>query len=105
MRTTHLPYEVEASLRKDFHAAQKKIEEILIGGKPNHAVLTPQYLTPQLDEAGQVPRSDDRGELHHYRRVRNVLEYIFEHDGAIREKYRDMLQQIHAPSYITAMIT
>jgi hypothetical protein len=104
MRTTQLPYEVEALLRKDFHAAQKHIEEILIGGKPNRPVLTPHYLTPRVDATVEVPRSDDHGELHHYRRVRNVLEYIFEHDGKIREKYREMLQQIHAPQHIMGLI-
>jgi len=104
MRTTQLPYEVEAQIRKDFHAVQKRIEDILIGGKPNRRVLTPQYLSPHLDEATEVPRHDDRGELHHYRRVRNVLEYIFEHDGMIREKYREMLLQIHAPQHIMSLI-
>jgi hypothetical protein len=102
MRTTQLPYEVE--IRKDFHAAQKHIEEILIGGKRNHRVLSPNYLTPRIESTAEVPKTDEHGEYHHYRRVRSVLEYILEHDGTIREKYREMLQQIHAPSYIMALI-
>jgi len=104
MRTTHLTYDVEIQLRKDFHAVHKRIEEILIGGKANHEVISPRYVTPQVNMAAELPRSDDRGELHHYRRVRNVVEYIFEHDGMIREKYRELLQQIHAPKYIMDLI-
>ena len=104
MRSTQLPYDLEMMIRKDFHAAQKHIEEILVGGKRNHHVLAPKYLTPDVEPVGEVPKTDDHGEYHHYRRVRSVLEYILEHDGTIREKYREMLEKIHAPSYIMALI-
>jgi hypothetical protein len=103
VRVTQLPYEVEAMLRRDLHSVHRHIEELLLGGRANHRVVVPGYLTPKLDSS-TVHKTDEHGELRHYHRVRNVLEYIFEHDGKIREKYRPLLTEIHAPQHVTALV-
>ena len=104
MRTTQLPYEVEMLIRKDLHVVYKNIDELLVGGKSNHEVLEPNYLMPVTQKATTVPKTDPRGELYHFRKVRSVLEYIFEHDGMIRDKYRPMLVEIGAPSHVMALL-
>lgn len=102
-RTTHLPYEVEALLRKDLLQAHKHVDDVLMVGKPNRRVLVPSFLHPQLD-AEEVPKTDEAGELHHYKVVRSLLEYIFEHDGRIKVKYRRLLEQVQVPPYIKALM-
>ena len=102
-RTTHLPYEVEAMLRKDLLQTNKHVDDVLVVGKPNRRVLTPSFLHPHLDTE-EVGKTDEAGELHHYKLVRSVLEYIFEHDGQIKTKYRRLLEQVQAPPYIKALM-
>ena len=104
MKTTSLPAELEAQLRKDLRAITMKIEEILLIGKANHPVEVAEYTKPTLDESRTVPKTDPSGALVHYHRVRNVLEYIFEHDGKIKEKYRRMLNEIRAPNYLISLL-
>ena len=104
MRATQLPYEVEAMLRRDLHQVHKHIEEILLGHKPNHKLERATYLTPKVDQAAAVHKTDEHGELRHYLKVRSILEYIFEHDGRIKEKYRPMLRDIEAPQHVVALI-
>lgn len=104
MRVTHLPYEVEQMLRRDLHSAQRHIEELLLGGKPNHRVTKPSYLAPATDPGLVLHKTDEKGELRHYHKVRSILEYIFEHDGKIKEKYRPMLAEIEAPQHVMGLI-
>ena len=104
MRVTHLPYETEIALRKDYHTALRHIEEILVAGKPNARVLAAHYLAPKVDEHAALPKTDEKGALQHYKTIRSVIEYAFEHDGRIKEKYRHLLEQIDAPPYMTALI-
>lgn len=102
-RVTHLPYEVEALLRKDLLQAHRHIDDVLLVGKPNRRVLVPVFLHPQVD-AQEVDKTDEAGELHHYKVVRSLLEYIFEHEGRIKTKYRRLLDQVQAPPYIKALV-
>jgi hypothetical protein len=104
MRIAHLPYEVEARLRKDLLLVQRHVEELLLGGKPNHRVSKHSYLTPVVDPALVLHKTDEKGELRHYLKVRSILEYAFEHDGKIKDKYRPMLQEIEAPEHVTGLV-